>query len=186
MADNPNSDDDATTAFLAPVIKMWKDHPHQNLEEATKAWEHAMHAFPTLQTAKSKQPSLWSSFNSDTRKAKKALSTWFKSTNTLSNKDIRRLERLPLFKFTANGEAKLKQAPLPIKWANGLLYILWALGGAFSCWIWLAAVPGLTLIIQSFGVGIVLGSLGSLILDLSHRHEDIAKKLAVLAPRLNS
>lgn len=177
-----NTDDELD--FLSPVIKMWDEHAGRGIDESVRAWRMTLQGFPANKPmATSKESSRWFLLSKDTKKVKKQVRQWFE-TKPLSNSETKRLHRLFLFSITPSGIVRLNKPIMPTSTASALLTVVGLLAGIWIGWILFGARPSIVLIIQSVSVGMILGSLTGVILDLSYRHKHMYYKLLEMAPWL--
>jgi VIT1/CCC1 family predicted Fe2+/Mn2+ transporter len=82
-----------------------------------------------------------------------------------------------LVKISDDGDITVHSAPIQPDVANILGFSIAAIFGCCVFWIIFIAQTGLVTIIQSTGIGLIIGTLISLLHDFSYKKEDISNHL---------
>lgn len=172
--------------LLSPAISMWDIHSDCTLDEAITEWETALQqpqrSFGTAKTTNT--PLANGVFSRKRIKANSQLKQWFQNTKAFNSKELKRLDRLAIFNVSPNGQVYLKPAPLSPYISNLLLSFIIGIAGIWTGWVVFGTSANLELVIQSTGVGMALGAIASIVLDVSHRHQRLYEKISIIAPQL--
>lgn len=172
--------------LLSPAISMWDIHSDCTLDEAIAEWETALQQPQrSFGTAKTTKTPLANGVSSHKRiKANSQLKKWFQNTKAFNCKELKRLDRLAIFNISQSGQVYLKPAPLRPHISNLLLSFIIGIAGIWTGWIVFGTSANLELVVQSTGVGMALGAIASIVLDISHRHQSLYEKISIIAPQL--
>jgi hypothetical protein len=109
------------------------------------------------------------------------LADWYRhrliKRKILEKRTIPFLMSVGLIKISDDGDITVHSAPIQPDAANILAFSIAAIFGCCVCWIMFIAQAGLATIIQSAGIGLIIGTLISLLHDFSYSVEAILKKL---------
>jgi hypothetical protein len=106
------------------------------------------------------------------------------STHVLDEKAAKRVENLGILLQAQDGSIMVRNLVLPAGKAMFLLSAISVLTGIYVGWIWFDAPGSLGLIMQSSGVGMVMGTAAGRVLDRSVRLWPIMEKIESAAPWL--
>lgn len=109
------------------------------------------------------------------------LADWYRrkliERKILEKRTIPFLISVGLIKISEDGDITVYSAPIQPDVANILAFSIAAISGCCVCWIMFIAQAGLVTIIQSAGIGLIIGTLISLLHDFSYNREDIFKHI---------
>jgi hypothetical protein len=107
------------------------------------------------------------------------LADWYRhrliKRKILEKRTIPFLKSVGLIKISDDGEITIHSTPIQPDVANILAFSIAAIFGCCVFWILFIAQAGLVTIVQSTGIGLIIGTLISLLHDFSYNKEDIFK-----------
>lgn len=106
------------------------------------------------------------------------------STHVLDEKTARSVRNLGILLEAQDGSIVIRNLALPADKAMFLLSAISVLTGIYIGWVWFYAPGSLALIIQSSGVGMIMGIAAGRVLDRSVRLWPIMEKIESAAPWL--
>jgi hypothetical protein len=110
------------------------------------------------------------------------LADWYRrkliERKILEKRTIPFLISVGLIKISDDGDITVHSAPIQPDVANILAFSIAAIFGCCVFWILFVAQAGLVMIIQSTGIGLIIGTLISLLHDFSYRKEVILEHLS--------
>lgn len=167
--------------LLSPIIKMWDEHSNETFEHAAKNWEVTL-AKNNVQFLERKSTSYWNIADKVLFSPIQRIANWYRrkliDRKVLEKRTIPFLISAGLIKISNDGHITIHSAPIQPDVANILAFLIATI---FSCcvfWIVFIAQAGLVTIIQSTGIGLVLGTVISLLHDFSYKKEDIYNYLS--------
>lgn len=109
------------------------------------------------------------------------LADWYRrkliERKILEKRTIPFLMSVGLIKISDDGDITVHSAPIQPDVANILAFSIAAIFGCCVFWILFVAQAGLVTIIQSTGIGLIIGTLISLLHDFSYKKEDVYNHL---------
>jgi hypothetical protein len=89
-----------------------------------------------------------------------------------------------LFKELENGKVVLRDQPISEAAAAAVSALVCLIAGAWISWVWFAAESNIQLILLSFILGVLSGSLSGMMLDRSFRFAKLKTEVLDFAPWL--
>lgn len=178
--------DDELINFLSPVAKMWEHSSDKTFDQASKDWKQLLSSSQSSQSLSRifKSP-IFGLCNLIILTPLKALLNWLinrtEKNNVFEERTLKRLKKFDLIRTDEAGNLVLLPAPIEPALGKALNYILSAFSGIWIGWIIFGASADLRMICNSFAAGMIVGTLISLVIDLSYNQKEIYEKLSKLS-----
>jgi len=178
--------DDELIKFLSPVAKMWKNSSGKTFDQASKDWGQLLSSTRSTQSLSRifKIP-IFGLCNLIIFTPLKALLNWLinrtEKNNVFEERTLKRLKKFDLIRTDEAGNLVLLPAPIEPALGKALVYTLSAFSGIWIGWIIFGASADLRMIGNSFAVGLIVGTLISIVMDLSYNQKEIYEKLRKLS-----
>jgi hypothetical protein len=178
---NNDKDEKELDDLLSPIIEMWDYHSNETFEHAAKNWEVTL-AKNNVQFIERKSTGYWSIADKALFSPIQRIANWYRrkliERKVLEKRTIPFLMSVGLIKISEAGDIAIHAAPIQPDVANILAFSIAAIFGCCVFWIIFIAQAGLVTIIQSTGIGLIIGTLISLLHDFSYRKEVILEHLS--------
>jgi len=182
MKINNEEDEKELDDLLNPIAEMWDEHSHETFEHAAKNWKVTL-AKNNVQFIERKSTGYWSIADKALFSQIQRIGNWYRrkliERKVLEKRTIPFLMSVGLIKISDAGEVTIHAAPIQPDVANILAFSIAAIFGCCVFWIWIVAEASLVTIIQSTGIGLIIGTLISLLHDFSYDKYKIAKAIYV-------
>lgn len=174
--------DDELISFLSPVTEMWENNSDKNFDQASKEWQHILQSTISSPAPSAFSKSLvWRLFYLIIFSPLKSILNWFDfrmiKNNIFEKRTLKRLKKLDLIRTDQKGTVTLLPAPIDPVLGKALVCVLSSVLGIWMGWIIFGTSIDLKIIFNSFVAGIVIGTLISLINDLSYDQKKMYEKL---------
>ncbi len=109
---------------------------------------------------------------------------WLGKTGRFSEKELRRIRRVGLFREEETGQIAINKNMLSLGKATIILCLLFLIAGIWIGWVIFGSRGDFQGIVNSFALGIIIGAIASIVLDKSFRFKQIKTKIELVAPWL--
>lgn len=185
MNDAKHNEQDIAEAIAAIHRFAMANHRNLPLDAAVKLLEEELR-YPNMQanlTTKPRYDNLrWLVGKGSSRV--EAMLDWLAITGKLSKKELRRVRRIRLLVENNKGQIKFNHHVFSTVSATWILGLICLIFGIHIGWLIFSNEIDLERVIQSFGIGMALGSVASMVLDRSFRFAKSRSKIEQLAPWL--
>lgn len=179
------NDEKELDELLSPILEMWDKHSNETLEHAAKNWEVTL-TKNNVQFLERNGTGYWSIVDKTLFSPIQKFANWYRrkliDRKILEKRTIPFLISVGLIKISDDGEITIHSAPIQSDVANILAFSIAAIFGCCVFWILFVAQAGLVTIIQSTGIGLIIGILISLLHDFSYKEELIFDHLSMVRP----
>jgi len=178
---NNEKDEKELDDLLSPIVAMWDEHSNEAFEHAVKNWEVTL-AKNNVQFIERKSTGYWSIVDKALFAPIQGIANWYRrkliERKILEKRTIPFLMSVGLIKTSVDGEITIHSAPIQPDVANILAFSIAAIFGCCVFWIVFIAQADLVTIIQSTGIGLIIGTLISILHDFSYTKEVIFDHLS--------
>lgn len=173
---NNHKDEQELDELLSPIIEMWDEHSNETFEHAAKNWEITL-AKNNVKFIERRSTGYWSIADKALFSPIQRIANWYRrkliDRKIMEKRTIPFLMSVGLIKISDNGDIIIHSAPIQPDVANILAFLIAAIVGCCMFWIAIVSQGNVVTIFQSAGIGLIIGTLISLLHDFSYNKEDI-------------